>query len=268
MHTSPQTNSQLSPQANSQSNPQISPQTTPTRQDRLESNAALSPKSVQVAKRILSQNDKKANELRAFYKAHNLYVINLMSSPGSGKTTFLESLSAFDGFRFCVLEGDLQTNRDAERLQAKGVSAYQITTGEACHLEAAMVEQGLEELGKCCNVGSYEYLIIENVGNLVCPASYDLGAALNVVFLSTPEGDDKILKYPSMFLCADAVVVSKADLCEVFGFSIERVREDLARLKKDVPLFLLNSRDSASVGAIKEFFVRCRDEGFYSAHIF
>ncbi|WP_394955083.1 hydrogenase nickel incorporation protein HypB [uncultured Helicobacter sp.] len=235
---------------------------------RLESNPTLNPTSIKVAKRILSLNDQKANELRAYYKAHNLYVINLMSSPGSGKTTFLESLSAYEDFRFCVLEGDLQTNRDAERLEQKGVSAYQITTGEACHLEAVMVEQGLAELGKRCDVGSYEYLIIENVGNLVCPASYDLGAALNVVFLSTPEGDDKVLKYPSMFLCADVVVVSKADLCEVFGFRIDRVREDLARLKKDVPLFVLNSRDSASVGAIKEFFVQCKNEGFYSAHIF
>ena len=237
-------------------------------QTRLESNPTLNPKSIKVAKRILSLNDKKANELRAFYKAHNLYVINLMSSPGSGKTTFLESLSSFKDFRFCVLEGDLQTNRDAERLQAKGVSAYQITTGEACHLEAVMIEQGLAELGKCCDVGSYEFLVIENVGNLVCPASYDLGAALNVVFLSTPEGDDKILKYPSMFLCADVVVVSKADLCDVFGFSVERVREDLARLKKDVPIFLLDSRDSASVGALRDFFLRCRDEGVYSTHIF
>lgn len=235
---------------------------------RLESNPTLNPTSIKVAKRILSLNDQKANELRAFYKAHNLYVINLMSSPGSGKTTFLESLSGFGDFRFCVLEGDLQTNRDAERLEQKGVSAYQITTGEACHLEAVMVEQGLAELGKRCDVGSYEYLIIENVGNLVCPASYDLGAALNVVFLSTAEGDDKVLKYPSMFLCADVVVVSKADLCEVFGFRIDRVREDLARLKKDVPLFVLNSRDSASVGAIKEFFVQCKNVGFYSAHIF
>ncbi len=239
-----------------------------TMQQSLESNPTLNPKSVAVAKRILSANDKKANELREFYKEHNLYVLNFMSSPGSGKTTFLESLSACEDFRFCVLEGDLQTNRDAQRLEQKGVSAYQITTGEACHLEAVMVEQGLAELAKRCDLHTYDFLVIENVGNLVCPASYDLGAALNVVFLSTPEGDDKILKYPSMFLCADVVVVSKADLCEVFGFDIERVREDLARLKKDVPLFLLNSRDSASVSALKDFFVQCKNKGLYSKHIF
>lgn len=239
-----------------------------TRTHRLESNTALNPTSVKVAKRILSANDQKANELRAWYKAHDLYVLNLMSSPGSGKTTFLESLSAFEDFRFCVLEGDLQTNRDAQRLEQKGVSAHQITTGEACHLEAVMVEQGLEALQKRCDVGAFDFLVIENVGNLVCPASYDLGAALNVVFLSTPEGDDKILKYPSMFLCADVVVVSKADLCEVFGFDIERVREDLAGLKKDVPLFMLSSKDSASVSALKDFFIQCKNEGFYSSHIF
>ncbi len=164
-----------------------------SRNERLENNPNLNKKSIQIVSKILSQNDLKAQELREKYKQLGVYVINLMSSPGSGKTTLLESLSAFKDFTFCVLEGDLQTNRDAQRLEAKGVNAYQITTGEACHLEASMIETALCELQKQCDMQQMDYLFIENVGNLVCPASYDVGASLNIVLLSTPEGDDKIL---------------------------------------------------------------------------
>lgn len=223
---------------------------------------------VSIGARILSQNDKKANELREIYQTNDLYVINLMSSPGSGKTSFLESLSAYKDFRFCVLEGDLQTNRDAQRLQDKGIQAHQITTGEACHLDAKMIESGFGALGKICDFSKCEYLFIENVGNLVCPASYDLGAALNVVFLSTPEGDDKILKYPSMFLCADIVVVSKWDLAEVFGFHLEQVRSDLANLNKHIPIFCLSTKDNASVENLKNYIDKMRKTRYISKHIF
>lgn len=238
------------------------------RTQRLQSNANLDSKMVSVGARILSQNDKKANELREIYQKNNLYVINLMSSPGSGKTSFLESLSTREDCKFCVLEGDLQTNRDAKRLQDRGIKAHQITTGEACHLDAKMIENGLSALEKICDFKTVEYLFIENVGNLVCPASYDLGAALNIVFLSTPEGDDKILKYPSMFLCADIVVVSKWDLAEVFGFNLEQVKSDLESLNKQIPIFCLSTKDNTSIQNLKNHIQKMRQMRYTSKHIF
>lgn len=239
-----------------------------SREARLADNPTLEKKSIDVVSKILSKNDIKANELRQRYKELGLYVINLMSSPGSGKTTFLESLSQRRDFRFCVLEGDLQTNRDAQRLMDKGVSAYQITTGEACHLEAAMIESALNKLQEQCDMAQMDYLFIENVGNLVCPASYDLGAHLNIVLLSTTEGDDKILKYPTMFMCADAVIISKADVMEYMGFSVERARADLAQLKANVPFFLLSSKQEQSIESVCNFIVQKRAQNYQSTHKF
>ena len=235
-------------------------------------NPTLSPKSLQIVEKILSKNDKKANELREIYAHDNLYVINLMSSPGSGKTTLLESLAKYSEqadimMRFCVIEGDLQTNRDADRLEHCGIAAHQILTGAACHLEAAMVEDAYNAL-KARNALDVEYLFIENVGNLVCPASYDLGAHLNLVLLSSAEGDDKVLKYPSMFLCADAVIISKADLCEVFDFSIDRVRADLAQLKPNIPIFLTSSKDTTSLHGLVRFLAESKKMGYHSTHCF
>lgn len=239
-----------------------------SRKERLENNPNLNKKSIQVAQKILSKNDMKANELRAQYADLGVYVINLMSSPGSGKTTLLEALSEFKDFAFCVLEGDLQTNRDAQRLEAKGVSAYQITTGEACHLEASMIESALFELQKQCDMQQMDYLFIENVGNLVCPASYDVGASLNIVLLSTPEGDDKVLKYPTMFMCADAVIISKADMIEYFDFNLERVQNDLARLKANVPIFLTNKKECESIAKVRDFIMQKKTQNYHSLHQF
>ena len=231
-----------------------------SRNERLENNPNLNKKSIQIVSKILSQNDLKAQELREKYKQLGVYVINLMSSPGSGKTTLLESLSAFKDFTFCVLEGDLQTNRDAQRLEAKG--------GEACHLEASMIETALCELQKQCDMQQMDYLFIENVGNLVCPASYDVGASLNIVLLSTPEGDDKILKYPTMFMCADAVIVSKADMMQYFGFSLTRVKEDLGQLKANVPLFLTSNKERESIAKVRDFIEQKRAQNYQSHHQF
>lgn len=235
-------------------------------------NPTLSPKSLQIVEKILSKNDQKAKQMREIYARDNLYVINLMSSPGSGKTTLLEQFADIksvgeDRFSFAVIEGDLQTNRDATRLESKGIAAHQILTGAACHLEAAMIETAYNAL-KSRDALSVEYLFIENVGNLVCPASYDLGADLNIVLLSSTEGDDKVLKYPSMFLCADAVVISKSDVCEVFGFTIAKVQEDLAKLKPNVPLFCTSSKDRASIENLARFIVDCKKAGYHSSHCF
>lgn len=221
-------------------------------------------KTVQIVEKILSKNDQEAAKLRDYFTNRGIYTINLMSSPGSGKTTLLEQLAVTKPFAFSVIEGDLETNRDADRLKARGIEAYQITTGEACHLEAAMVSRALEHL----DLERSSYLFIENVGNLVCPASYDLGCAMNVVLLSVPEGDDKILKYPSMFLCADALVISKADVMGYFDFKISRIREDLERLGKRIPIFELSMKDPLSLQSFIHFLQERKEQGYVSSHTF
>jgi len=166
--------------------------------------------SVNVLKSLLSENDHQAAHNRAHFNAHGVLAINLMSSPGSGKTTLLEkTIEALgDKLRIAVIEGDLETENDAERIRAQGADAIQITTGSACHLDAHLVHDALHHL----DLAQYDLVFIENVGNLVCPASFDLGQQLNVVLLSTTEGDDKPAKYPVMFRAADLVVLSKTDL--------------------------------------------------------
>ena len=227
-------------------------------------NPTLSKKSIEVGMRILSKNDQEAMKLREFYKDNGLFVVNLMSSPGSGKTTLLENIAKNHLLDFSVVEGDLQTNRDAQRLARYGVNAYQITTGDACHLEALMVKEALDNLQQQGDLR--DFLFIENVGNLVCPASYDLGANMNIVLLSTAEGDDKVLKYPTMFMCADAVIISKSDLIEVFEFEVEQVKEDLAKLKKEIPLFLVAKNDLESIKKVCDFLTVNKEKNYVSSH--
>ncbi|WP_278347541.1 hydrogenase nickel incorporation protein HypB [Helicobacter pullorum] len=229
-------------------------------------NPTLSKKSIEVGMRILSKNDQEAMKLREFYKDNGLFVVNLMSSPGSGKTTLLENIAKNHLLDFSVVEGDLQTNRDAQRLARYGVNAYQITTGDACHLEALMVKEALDNLQQQGDLR--DFLFIENVGNLVCPASYDLGANMNIVLLSTAEGDDKVLKYPTMFMCADAVIISKSDLIEVFEFEVGQVREDLAKLKKEIPLFLVAKNDLESIKKVCDFLKVNKEKNYVSSHTF
>lgn len=225
-------------------------------------------KVVDIKERILSANDKKAQELRDLYDKHNKFVINLMSSPGSGKTTLLESLGQFEDFRFCVVEGDLETNRDADRLEKRGVLAKQITTGEACHLEASMIANILPTLMEDSRFKESKFLFIENVGNLVCPASYDLGANINIVLLSVPEGDDKVLKYPSMFLCADLVLITKAEMKDYFGFRVQQVKDDLATLRHGVEVMEISKDNKDSLIGLKEKLCKFAMQGYRTNHIF
>ncbi|STQ86413.1 hydrogenase accessory protein HypB [Helicobacter muridarum] len=224
-------------------------------------------KDISISKRVLSANDKVANMLRDLYKEHGKYVINLMSSPGSGKTTLLESLSQTD-MKFCVIEGDLETNRDADRLLDKGVLAKQITTGEACHLEAKMIQNIFPLLTSDSRFTQSDFIFIENVGNLVCPASYDLGAHVNVVLLSVPEGDDKVLKYPSMFLCADVVLITKADMTSFFNFDVDRIRNDLRSLRGNIELMMVSSKDVSSIESLKQRFQQFANDNYVSSHIY
>lgn len=225
-------------------------------------------KTYEVAQKILSKNDLKARELRELYRKKNLYVVNLMSSPGSGKTTLLEGFARQKSLSFAVIEGDLETNRDAARLEALNIPAHQITTGDACHLEAAMIEGAFLALESAKKLENLDFLFIENVGNLVCPASYDLGAALNLVLLSSPEGDDKVLKYPTMFLLADAVLVTKSDIMQHFKFSLSQVERDLKTLNSRAKIFVVSDKNPDSIEALAAFLRECKKNNYASPHIF
>lgn len=236
-----------------------------SREEELKSNPLLNDKrTIEVVERILSKNDIEANKLREIWRAHGIYVVNLMSSPGSGKTTLLENLAELGGLNFGVIEGDLETNRDADRLKAIGVRAHQITTGSACHLEAHMVKKALDSFA----LEGLEYLVIENVGNLVCPASYDLGAHINIALLSIPEGDDKVLKYPTMFRAVDVLLLTKVDLIDYFDYSLERIKADMQKLKPDARIIEVSSKDEASIKRVADLLEQRRASGFISNHIF
>jgi hydrogenase nickel incorporation protein HypB len=178
---------------------------------------------------ILDANDRVAAHNRAHFDAQGVLAVNLMSSPGSGKTTLLESpIRALQGeLRVAVIEGDLATENDAARIRACGVPAVQIQTGNACHLDAQMVHDALHDLP----LAGLDVLFVENVGNLVCPASFDLGVHRNVTLLSVTEGDDKPAKYPVMFRAGDLTVVTKVDLLpHLDDFSVERARQSLRQV--------------------------------------
>ncbi len=197
--------------------------------------------SVQILTGLLDANDHQAAHNREHFSEHDVLAINLMSSPGAGKTALLEAtIEAFDGkVRIAVIEGDLETENDAERIRAKGVPAIQISTGSACHLDAHMVHDALHDL----DLHGIDVLFIENVGNLVCPASFDLGQHFNVALLSTPEGHDKPAKYPVMFRAADLVLVTKSDLLAVLDdFDPAEALRCLRQLASTAPMLNLSAK--------------------------
>lgn len=198
--------------------------------------------AVTVLKSLLSENDHQAQHNRHHFDQHNVLAINLMSSPGSGKTALLEAtIDALknSNLSIAVIEGDLETENDAERIRAHGVPAIQIATGSACHLDAHMVHDALHQL----NLNEVDILFIENVGNLVCPASFDLGHHHNITLLSTTEGDDKPAKYPVMFRAADLMLITKCDLLKVLDdFSVEKAERHLRELASTAPTINLSSK--------------------------
>jgi hydrogenase nickel incorporation protein HypB len=197
--------------------------------------------TVAVLENLLAENDRMAAHNRAHFDAHGVLAVNLMSSPGAGKTRLLEATidALKDEFGIAVIEGDLETENDAARIRAHGVPAHQITTGSACHLDAHMLHAALHALP----LAGLDLLFIENVGNLVCPAGFDLGQHANVVLLSVPEGDDKPAKYPVMFRAADLVLLTKTDLLAVLDdFRPERARAALLNLASRAPLLSLSAR--------------------------
>lgn len=202
--------------------------------------------SVEVLKGLLDANDHQAAHNREHFERHNVLAVNLMSSPGAGKTALLEATieALGDELRVAVVEGDLETENDAERIRRKGVPAVQISTGSACHLDAHMVHTALHDL----DLDGLDVVFIENVGNLVCPASFDLGQHLNVTLLSTPEGHDKPSKYPVMFRAADLVVITKADLLQVLDdFDPEYATSCLRQLASQAPVLEISARSGAGI---------------------
>ncbi|MFZ2889406.1 hydrogenase nickel incorporation protein HypB [Sulfuricurvum sp.] len=206
-------------------------------------------KTISVIKKILDKNDQEAHHNREHFNEHGVLAINLMSSPGSGKTTLLEKMGTLSPFKFGVIEGDLETSRDADRLTAVGIPAVQIQTGSACHLDAFMVHKGLHDLP----LAPLDVCFIENVGNLVCPASYDVGSHLNIVLVSIPEGEDKIAKYPVMFRCADLILITKTDLLPYFKYDIEREKAEARKIKPNVDILEVNINDEASIMRVIEW---------------
>ncbi len=204
--------------------------------------------AVDVLHGLLSENDTQAAHNREHLARHGVTAINLMSSPGAGKTALLEAtIAALKGeLHIAVIEGDLETENDAERIRAQGVPAIQITTGSACHLDAHMVHDALHHL----DLSQIDLLFIENVGNLVCPASFDLGHHANVVLLSTTEGDDKPAKYPVMFRAADLMLLTKSDLLPLLDdFSPGRAEQCLRQLANPAPVLQLSARKSIGLDA-------------------
>lgn len=200
---------------------------------------------VEVRQRVLKQNDLIAGDLRRRFHEAGTYVVSLVSSPGSGKTTLLErTLTELAGrYRVAALVGDLATENDAQRLQRSGTPVKQITTGTVCHLDASMVTRAITEW----NLDDLDLIFIENVGNLVCPSSYDLGENLRVVLLSSTEGEDKPLKYPSIFNTADLAVITKMDLATVVEFEVSMVRANIESVRPGMPVLEVSAKTGAGI---------------------
>src|SRR5579859_3323367 len=209
------------------------------------------PRLVEVRRNVLKQNDVIARALREQFRAAGVFVVSLVSSPGSGKTTFLEkTLTVLQPqYRVAALVGDLATENDAVRLARSKAPVKQITTGTLCHLEAAMVQNALQEW----DLHQLDFLFIENVGNLVCPSSYDLGENLRLVLMSVTEGEDKPLKYPTIFNSADVAVISKNELAPVLEFEWETARKSIESVRPGMRIFRLSAKTGEGMDKYLEF---------------
>ena len=192
---------------------------------------------IDIKEPILKKNETLAKENRELFKEHHIFVLDLLASPGSGKTsTILATIDALrDEFNIAVIEGDIASSVDAEKIKAQGIAAVQINTGGACHLESDMIRRALDVL----DLERLDLIIIENVGNLVCPTDFDLGENMKAMILSVPEGDDKPLKYPGVFQAAEAIILNKVDTMESFNFNEEAFRNSIHQLNPQAPVFPL-----------------------------
>jgi hydrogenase nickel incorporation protein HypB len=208
-------------------------------------------KDVLVLEDLLGSNKKIAASIRSRMVERGILGVNLLSSPGSGKTSLLERLAAAmkDTRRMAVIEGDLETERDAERIRAQGIPAWQITTSGACHLDAKMVGRVLADVP-----ADLDFLFIENVGNLVCPAAYDLGETVRCVLLSAPEGDDKPKKYPEAFLSSHCLILTKADLLPYLPFDPERAAREALEINPKLQVFVTSAVTGQGIDDLVRYF--------------
>lgn len=200
---------------------------------------------------ILDKNDELARELRTRFAENHVFVVDLMASPGSGKTsTILATIDALrDEFNIAVIEGDIASNVDAKKIRAQGIPAVQINTGGACHLESSMIKRAVDVL----DLERLDLIIVENVGNLVCPTDFDLGENAKVMILSVPEGDDKPLKYPGVFQVSEAIVLNKVDTMSVFNFDRQVFDSAVAQLNPRAPIFPIAATKGDGVEAWTEW---------------
>jgi hydrogenase nickel incorporation protein HypB len=221
------------------------------------------PRLVEVRQNVLKQNDIVARELRQRFHRAGVYVVSLVSSPGSGKTAFLERTLTLmrTNYRVAALVGDLATDNDATRLARSQAPVRQITTGTLCHLEAAMVRTALEGW----DLEKLDFLFIENVGNLVCPSSYDVGEDLRVVLLSVTEGEDKPLKYPTIFNTADLAVLTKMDLAEAVEFDMAAADLNIERVRPGMPVLKVSTKSGAGISEWLQLLTSARNLQIASA---
>ena len=208
-------------------------------------------KIIEIKKSVYESNDIEADKLRKELKDKGVFLLNLMSSPGSGKTTTLKKTIDMlkDELRIGVMEADIDSDVDAKSISETGVKAIQLHTGGMCHLDAGMTRQGLDELID----GRIELAILENVGNLVCPAEFDTGATKNAMILSVPEGDDKPLKYPLMFTICDLVLINKIDVMEYFDFDMEECRRNILMRNPNAKIIPISAKTGEGIGEFAQW---------------
>ena len=206
---------------------------------------------IEVKESVFSDNNKDADKLRNELKREKTFLLNLMSSPGSGKTTFLKGIASRlkDKIKMGVMEADIDSDVDAMAMASCGVRSIQLHTGGMCHLDASMTRQGLEEFG----AKDLDLVVLENVGNLVCPAEFDTGSVKNAVILSIPEGHDKPLKYPLMFQVAHALIINKIDVLPYFDFDIEKVKEYALMRNPNLKIFLVSAKTGEGMDEVSSW---------------
>ena len=206
---------------------------------------------IEVKQSIFADNNQDADRLRQQMKEEKTFLINLMSSPGSGKTTTLTGLinRLKDDLRIGIMEADIDSDVDADTISKTGVKVIQLHTGGMCHLDADMTRQGIRQLG----TEGLDLVVLENVGNLVCPAEFDTGAAMNMMILSVPEGHDKPLKYPLIFQVCDILVINKIDVLPYFDFDLEKVREFALRRNPNLKIFPISAKTGEGVDALADY---------------
>lgn len=202
-------------------------------------------KVIEIKKSVFENNDREADKVREQLKKDRTFLLNLMSSPGSGKTTTLKATIAAlkNEYKIGVMEADIDSDVDAKAISETGAKSIQLHTGGMCHLDAGMTKQGLESF----DANEFDFVVLENVGNLVCPAEFDTGASKNAMILSVPEGDDKPLKYPLMFTVSDVVLINKIDTKSVFDFDDEAVVKRIKKLNPNAEIFFISAKTGEGI---------------------